>query len=65
MTRSPHPMRRFDEALRVAGESAQTQVFDHGGHGFGVRRQGTDSDRWIAAAYSWLSSKGLVRRRAP
>jgi acetyl esterase/lipase len=58
-------MRRFDEALRAAGESAQKQVFDRGGHGFGVRHQGTDSDRWIAAAYGWLSSKGLVRRQVP
>jgi len=32
-----------------------------GGHGFGLRKQGTTSDHWIDAFYDWLAAQGLTR----
>jgi acetyl esterase/lipase len=49
-------MERFSRALRASGETAQRLVFEHGGHGFGLRHQGTDSDRWIVAVQRWLAT---------
>jgi len=53
-------MQRFSAALRSAGEPAQQKVFDRGGHGFGLRHQGTSSDGWIDVAYDWLRDRGLL-----
>ena len=41
---------------------AAVDVFASGGHGFGMRRQGTSSDHWIDALYYWLEAQGLTRR---
>ena len=32
-----------------------------GGHGFGMRKQGTSSDHWIDAFYYWVAAQGLTR----
>jgi hypothetical protein len=35
-------------------------VFSAGGHGFGMRKQGTSSDHWIEDLYDWLDAQGLT-----
>jgi hypothetical protein len=35
-------------------------IFRSGGHGFGMRKQGTSTDHWIDAFYYWLEGHGLT-----
>ena len=56
---------RFYDALLAAGQRPEAHIYADGGHGFGLRRQGTSSDRWIDAFQGWLQARGLLRRAAP
>ncbi len=58
------PVVRFYDALKSAGHRPETHIFASGGHGFGMRRQGTSSDHWIDAFYYWLEAQGLTSRAA-
>ncbi len=55
------PVVKFYEALRSAGHKPEVHIFSAGGHGFGMRKQGTSSDRWIDGFYFWLEAQGLTR----
>ncbi|MDB4949447.1 MAG: putative endo,4-beta-xylanase [Gemmatimonadetes bacterium] len=55
------PVERFYTALRAAGQRPEVHIFSTGGHGFGLRKQGTSSDHWIDALYGWLEAQGLTR----
>lgn len=54
------PVVAFHDALRAAGHKPEVHIFGAGGHGFGMRRQGTSSDHWIDAFYYWLEGQGLT-----
>ena len=56
------PVVKFYEALTSAGHKPEVHIFSAGGHGFGMRKQGTSSDHWIDAFYSWLEAQGLTIR---
>lgn len=53
---------KFHDALLAAGIKPEVHVFSAGGHGFGMRKQGTTSDHWIDAFYFWLEAQGLTKR---
>ena len=53
---------RFSGALTAAGIKPETHIFNAGGHGFGMRKQGTTSDHWVDDFYNWLDAQGLTRR---
>jgi acetyl esterase/lipase len=55
------PVVRFHDALISAGHKPEVHVFSAGGHGFGMRKQGTSSDHWIDALYYWLEAQGFTR----
>jgi acetyl esterase/lipase len=55
------PVVRFYDALRSAGHRPEIHIFGAGGHGFGMRRQGTSSDRWIDAFHGWMQAGGFTR----
>jgi acetyl esterase/lipase len=55
------PVVRFYDALLSAGHKPEVHVFSAGGHGFGLRKQGTSSDHWIDALYYWLEAQGFTR----
>ena len=55
------PVVKFHDALRSAGHRPEVHQFSAGGHGFGMRKQGTSSDHWIDAFYFWLEAQGLTR----
>jgi acetyl esterase/lipase len=55
------PVVRFYDALRAAGHRPEAHIFSTGGHGFGMRRQGTSSDRWIDAFQGWMEAGGFAR----
>lgn len=52
----------FHRALEAAGHRPEAHVYGAGGHGFGLRTQGTTSDHWIEAFYDWLEAQGLTRK---
>lgn len=58
------PIVRFHEALETAGHRPEVHVFSSGGHGFGMKKQGTSSDYWIDAFYYWLEAQRLTTRKA-
>jgi acetyl esterase/lipase len=54
---------KFQDALTRAGQKPEIHIFSAGGHGFGLKHQGTTSDHWIDAFYNWLDAQGLTKRR--
>jgi acetyl esterase/lipase len=56
------PVVRFRDALVAAGNKPEVHVFSAGGHGFGMRRQGTSSDHWIDELYYWMNAQGFTKR---
>jgi acetyl esterase/lipase len=53
---------KFHDALIAAGHKPETHIYSGGGHGFGMRKQGTTSDHWIDEFFFWLESQGLTKR---
>ena len=49
------------EAIKAAGYKPEFHIYSSGGHGWGMRKQGTTSDHWIDEFYFWLESLGLTR----
>jgi acetyl esterase/lipase len=58
------PVVKFHDALLAAGHKPEVHVYSAGGHGFGLKKQGTTTDHWIDAFYYWLEAQGLTRRAA-
>ncbi|MBA3334456.1 MAG: alpha/beta hydrolase [Acidobacteria bacterium] len=56
------PIVRFYDALKSAGHKPEVHIFSAGGHGFGMKKQGTSSDHWIDAFYYWLEAQGLTKQ---
>jgi acetyl esterase/lipase len=56
------PVVRFADALVAGGNKPERHIFSAGGHGFGMKKQGTTSDHWIDEFYYWLDAQGLTRR---
>lgn len=55
------PVVRFHDALKSAGHKPEVHIYSAGGHGFGMRKQGTTSDHWIDEFYYWLEAQGLTK----
>lgn len=51
------PIVKFYEALTSAGQKPEAHVFHAGGHGFGMRKQGLNSDHWIDEFRWWLGAQ--------
>lgn len=49
---------KFQDALTKAGNAPEVHIFSNGGHGFGLKRQGTSSDHWIDTFYYWVTAQG-------
>jgi acetyl esterase/lipase len=45
-----------------ARQPVELHIYDQGGHGFGMRRQGLPSDKWIEAFWGWLQAGGWLKR---
>lgn len=57
------PIVKFRDALVAAGTRPEEHIFSAGGHGFGMRKQGTTSDHWLDEFYYWLDSLRLTSDR--
>lgn len=55
------PINKFHDALKSAGHKPEIHIYNAGGHGFGLRKQGTSSDHWIDAFYHWLEAQGFIK----
>jgi len=44
----------YERELKKAGISVKLIIYKTGGHAFGVKKQGKDTDRWTADALEWL-----------
>lgn len=53
---------RFYEALLKAGQRPEVHIYSAGGHGFGLKQQGTSSDHWFDDFLSWLDAQGFTRQ---
>jgi acetyl esterase/lipase len=54
------PIVKFYDALKSAGHKPDVHIFSAGGHGFGMKKQGTSSDHWIDEFYYWLETQQLA-----
>lgn len=43
-----------------AGRSVELHVYDKGGHGFGLQKQGLPADHWIDRFGEWLQAQGFL-----
>jgi len=50
----------YEKALRNAGLDVTLNAYSTGGHAFGVRKSGKDTDRWMDDALAWLKKKGFL-----
>lgn len=50
----------YERELRKVGVNVTLNVYENGGHAFGVKRQGADSDRWMDDAVAWLGRIGVL-----
>lgn len=51
----------FNRACKDAGVPSELKVYEKGGHGFSLGREGTDSKRWIKDCETWLRRSGLIK----
>ena len=56
------PVVKFYDALRAAGHKPELHIYSAGGHGFGMKQQGTSSDHWIDDFYNWVVAQGFARK---
>lgn len=54
----------FYAALRKAGHHPELHIYQKGGHGFGMNKQGFSSDYWVDDLYHWMESLGYTRPHA-
>ncbi len=52
-------------AWRKAGAAAELHLYERGGHGFDLHRQGTTSDHWFDQLLSWMQARGLASSSRP
>jgi acetyl esterase/lipase len=52
---------KFYDALKAAGYKPEFHLYEHGGHGWTMRKQGTTSDHWLEEFYWWLEAHGLTK----
>ena len=53
---------KFYDALRAGGHKPELHIYNAGGHGFGMKQQGTSSDHWIDDFYNWVVAQGFSRK---
>ncbi|MHC4388904.1 MAG: alpha/beta hydrolase [Planctomycetota bacterium] len=51
----------FNQACKEAGVPSELRVYEKGGHGFSLGREGTDSKQWTRDCEDWLRRRGLIR----
>lgn len=52
---------KFYNALQAKRVNSELCLFKHGGHGFGMRKSGADTDQWLEVLEIWLKNRELVK----
>ena len=55
-----HYSQVYERELKKAGVDVKLLLYENGGHGFGVRKQGADTDRWTDDALEWLRKIKII-----
>lgn len=50
----------YERELKKAGLNVELNIYETGGHAFGVSKQGKDTDRWMDDALGWLGKIGML-----
>jgi acetyl esterase/lipase len=50
----------FNRACKQAGVPSELNIYQKGGHGFSLGREGTDSKQWIVDCEDWLRKSALI-----
>lgn len=50
----------YANELKKAGVDVQLNLYKTGGHAFGAKKQGKDSDRWMDDAITWMKEKKFI-----
>lgn len=50
----------YERELKKAGVNVKLILYETGGHAFGVRKQGKDTDRWTVDALGWLREINIL-----
>jgi acetyl esterase/lipase len=53
---------KFYEALLSAGDRPEAHIYQKGGHGFSIKKQGTTSDHWTEDLIDWIQANGFLLR---
>lgn len=56
-----HYSQVYAAALQKAGLDVTLNLYQSGGHAFGVHKQGKDTDRWTDDALQWLRERRIIR----
>lgn len=51
---------KFYGALMATGNKPEAHIYSSGGHGFGMKHQGTTSDEWIDEFHAWMEAQGFT-----
>ena len=51
----------YERELEKAGVDVTLMLYETGGHAFGVKKQGKDTDRWTDDALQWLGKQGFLQ----
>ncbi|MFS8137102.1 MAG: alpha/beta hydrolase [Thermomonas sp.] len=51
---------KFYDALLNAGAKPEAHIYQAGGHGFAIKRQGTTSDHWTQQLMDWLRANAFL-----
>ena len=54
------PVQAFYDALVAASDKPEAHIYNAGGHGFGMKKQGTTSGHWIDEFYWWLQAQSFA-----
>ena len=50
----------YARELHKAGVNVTLKIYQTGGHAFGVRKQGLDTDRWMGDALAWMKKNKIL-----
>lgn len=50
----------YERELKRAGVKVKLNLYDTGGHAFGVKKSGKDTDRWTDDAILWMKETGII-----
>lgn len=51
----------YYKALLAHGVPAEMHVYEAGGHGFGMFREGRPADKWPEQLEPWLKARGILK----